>query len=99
MKSKTWRELTHMSTQEKAAGTRLDWGDCAGVECDPGRLAGVWTFGNTRLPIWTVFENLDGGSTIQEITGKFHVTDEQVRTVLDHAPKMLLEDRLARKNY
>ena len=83
-----------MSTGKKTAGKKLDWGDCPGVERDPGRLAGAWTFGNTRLPIWTVFENLAGGSTIQEITQNFHVTDEQVRTVLAHASKMLQEDRL-----
>ena len=83
-----------MSTEEKTAEKRLSWGDCPGVERDPGRLAGAWTFGNTRLPIWTVFENLAGGSTIQEITENFHVTDKQVRTVLAHASKMLQEDRL-----
>ena len=87
-------EVTHMPTEEKTAGKKLDWGDCPGVERDPGRLAGAWTFGNTRLPIWTVFENLAGGSTIQEITQNFHVTDQQVRTVLAHASKMLQEDRL-----
>ena len=53
-----------MSTEEETARKRLGWGDCPGVERDPGRLAGAWTFGNTRLPIWTVFENLAGGSTI-----------------------------------
>ena len=64
------------------------------MERDPDHLAGVWTFGNTRLPIWTVFENLAGGSIIQEITENFHVSDEQVRTVLARASKMLQEDRL-----
>ena len=81
-----------MSTEEKTAGKRLSWGDCLGVERDPSRLAGAWTSGNTRLPIWTVFENLAGGSTIQEITENFHVTDNQVRTVLAHASKMLQEE-------
>ena len=99
MKSKTRGEVTHMSTEEETAGKRLGWSDCLGVERDPGRLAGAWTFGHTRLPIWTVFENLAGGSTIQEITENFHVTDEQVRTVLVHASKMLQEDRLAPLNY
>ena len=83
-----------MSTQDKTDAKTLDWGDCPGVERDPKRLNGAWTFGNTRLPIWTVFENLAGGSTIQEITENFHVTDDQVRTVLAHASKMLQQDRL-----
>ena len=96
MDTTTHGEVTNMSTEEKTAAKRLGWGDCPGVERDPGRLAGAWTFGNTRLPIWTVFENLAGGSTIQEITENFHVTDEQVRTVLAHASQMLQEDRLHR---
>ena len=87
-----------MPTEEKTTGKRLDWGDCPGVERDPGRLAGAWTFGNTRLPIWTVFENLAGGSTIQEITRNFHVGEEQARTVLAHASKMLQEDFLLGDN-
>ena len=28
-----------MSTEEKTAGMRLNWGDCPGVERDPERLA------------------------------------------------------------
>ena len=99
MDTTTYREVTHMPTEEKIAGRRLDWDDCPGVERDPGRLAGAWTFGNTRLPIWTVFENLAGGSTIQEITDNFHVSGEQVRTVLAHASKMLQEDRLTGEDH
>ena len=99
MESTTRREVTHMSTDEKTAGKRLCWGDCPGVERDPDRLAGAWTFGNTRLPIWTVFENLAGGSTIQEITQNFHVTDEQVKTVLAHTARMLEEERLVERNH
>ena len=40
-----------MSTGEKTAGKRLNWGDCPGVERNPDRLSGAWTFGNTRLPL------------------------------------------------
>ena len=98
MDTTTQGEVTHMSTREKTAGKRLNWGDCPGVERDPDRLAGAWTFGNTRLPIWTVFENLAGGSTIRQISENFHVSDEQVRTVLAHASKMLQEDRLREDN-
>ena len=90
----TRREVTHMSTEEKTAGMRLGWGDCPGVERDPDRLAGAWTFGNTRLPLHAVFENLDGEATIQEVTRQFSVTEEQIRTVLAHTARMLKEDRL-----
>ena len=39
MKSTTRCEVTHMSTEERTAGMRLNWGDCPGVERDPERLA------------------------------------------------------------
>ena len=64
------------------------------MERDPDRPAGAWTFGNTRLPLHAVFENLDGGATIQEVTRQFSVTEEQIRTVLAHTARMLKEDRL-----
>ena len=92
--AETHRKVTHMSTEEKTAGRKLDWGDCPGVERDPGRLAGAWTFGNTRLPLHAVFENLAGGATIPEITRQFSVTEEQIKTVLGHTARMLEEDRL-----
>ena len=86
-----------MSTEEKTASKRLDWGDCPGVQRDPERLAGAWTFRDTRLPLHAVFENLAGGATIQEVTLQFSVTEEQIKAVLAHAARMLEEDRLTGK--
>ena len=83
-----------MSTEERTARKRLNWGDCPGVERDPERLAGAWTFGNTRLPLHAVFENLAGGATILEVTRQFSVTEDQIKTVLAHTARMLEEDRL-----
>lgn len=83
-----------MSFEEENNRKPLTWGDCPGVERHPDRLSGAWTFGNTRLPIHTVFNNLAGGLTIQEITQEFSVTEEQIKTVLAHAARMLDEDRL-----
>ena len=83
-----------MSTEERSDQKKLTWGDCPGVERHPGRLSGAWTFGNTRLPIQTVFSNLAGGANIQEITEQFSVTEDQIKTVLAHAARMLDEDRL-----
>ena len=83
-----------MSTEEKTAGKRLNWGDCPGVERGPNRLAGAWTFGNTRLPLHAVLENLAGGAASHEVTRQFSVTEEQIKTVLAHTARMLKEDRL-----
>ncbi len=80
-----------MHRGEPARG-KLDWGDCPGVERDPERMAGAWTFGNTRLPLHPIFENLAGGATIPEITRQFSVTWEQIRAVLSHTGRMLGQD-------
>lgn len=87
-----------MSTEKISTVKRLGWGDCPGVERDPERLAGAWTFGNTRLPLHTIFQNLAGGATIQEVTQQFSVTEEQIKNVLAHTARMLEEDRLASNN-
>ena len=76
-----------MTTDNRTETARLTWGDCPGVERDPERLAGAWTFGHTRLPLHVVFENLGGGVSIKEITGQFGVTEGQIRDVLAHATR------------
>ena len=81
-----------MTMQEKSGRKLLGWEDCPGVGRDPRRVHGAWTFGNTRLPLYVIFRNLAGGSTIQEVTQQFSVTEEQIRTVLDHVAQMLEED-------
>ena len=99
MNTTTRPEVNDMSTEEKTVGRRLNWGDCPGVKRDPNRLAGAWTFGDTRLPLHAVFENLAGGATIQEVTRQFSVTEEQIKTVLAHTARMLEEDRLTGKDH
>ena len=76
-----------MTTQEKSRNRPLGWEDC------PGVVHGAWTFEDTRLPLYIVFENLAAGATIEEITSWFEgVTREQVKTVLSHVAHMLRED-------
>ena len=84
-----------MPCQRRRRATR---GNLPGVERDPERLAGAWTFGNSRLPLHAVFENLAAGVTIEEITEQFSVTEQQIRTVLAHVARMLAEDRLGGGN-
>ena len=67
----------------------LDWSQCPAVESVPGRRSGAWVFKNTRMPVATVFENLEAGSDIEEIIEQFHVTREQVQAVLDFAVRSL----------
>ena len=67
----------------------LDWSRCPIVESVPGRRSGAWVFRDTRMPVATVFENLEAGASIDEIVEQFHVTPEQVKAVLEFAARSL----------
>lgn len=61
----------------------LDWSQCPAVESVPGRLSGAWVFRDTRMPVSAVFQNLEAGATVDEITEWFDVPKEQVIEVLE----------------
>lgn len=67
----------------------LDWSQCPAVESVPGKLSGAWVFPGTRMPVATVFQNLEDGLTIDEIIEQFDVTREQIAAVLDFAARSL----------
>jgi uncharacterized protein (DUF433 family) len=65
----------------------LDWSQCPAVESIPGKVSGAWVLRNTRMPISVIFENLEYGSSIEEIIENYHVTREQIQAVLDFAAR------------
>ncbi len=67
----------------------LDWSACPAVESVPGKVSGTWVFRGTRLPVATIFENLEDGLSIEEIMEQFDVTREQINAVLDFAARSL----------
>jgi len=67
----------------------LDWSLCPAVESIPGKVSGAWVFKDTRMPVSIVFENLEAGATIDEIMEWFHLTREQIVTVLEFAARSL----------
>ena len=67
----------------------LDWSQCPAVESVPGKVSGAWVFRGTRMPVATVFENLEDGMTIDEVVEQFDVTPEQVKAVLEFAARSL----------
>jgi uncharacterized protein (DUF433 family) len=76
------RIITHM----------LDWSKCTAVERVPGKVSGAWLFKGTRIPVRALFENLEGGATVEEFIVWFPgVTREQVDAVLEHAQRSLVE--------
>jgi uncharacterized protein (DUF433 family) len=69
--------------------TTLDWCQCPAVESIPGKVIGAWVFKDTRMPVATVFENLEAGLTVEEVMEEFSVTHEQINAVLHFATKSL----------
>jgi uncharacterized protein (DUF433 family) len=64
----------------------LDWSQCAAVESSPGKRSGAWVFKGTRMPVSTIFENLQDMS-VDELVEQFGVTREQVEAVLKFAAR------------
>ena len=67
----------------------LDWSQCPAVESIPGKLSGAWVFKGTRMPVQTVFDNLEAGMSVDEITEVFDVTPAEVKAVTHFAGESL----------
>ncbi len=56
----------------------------------PRKVSGAWLFKNTRVPVKALFENLEGGATVQEFVEWFPgVERAQIDAVLEHAQRSL----------
>jgi len=75
-----------MERKDKNMAT-IDWFQCSAVESVPGRVSGAWVLRDTRMPVSVIFENLEYGSSIEEIIENYGVTREQIQAVLDFAAK------------
>lgn len=68
----------------------LDWSQCTAVERIPGKVSGAWLFKGTRVPVKALFENIEGGATIQQFLEWFPgVTRAQVDAVIEFAQRSL----------
>jgi uncharacterized protein (DUF433 family) len=47
------------------------WTDCPVVETNPAVMSGVPVMRGTRIPVATVFENIEGGATIEQVVEWF----------------------------
>ncbi|HLX69341.1 MAG TPA: DUF433 domain-containing protein [Verrucomicrobiae bacterium] len=62
----------------------LDWNNCSAVEHAGGKEGGVWVFKNTSVPVRVLFENLEGGATVNDFLTWFPaVVRSQVEVVLE----------------
>lgn len=68
----------------------LDWSQCAAVESVPDKVSGAWVLRGTRMPVATIFENLEAGASLGDILSWFDGLDrEQVKAVIDFAARSL----------
>lgn len=64
----------------------MDWSTCTAVERGPEKVSGSWIFRNTRVPVVAVFENLEGGASVEDFLSWFPgVTMEQVEATLEYS--------------
>ena len=84
------RSQADQSGHDGAVSTQTDlgWAGCTAVERDPQRVSGAWVFRGTRVPVAALFENLEDGLSLTEFVELFPgVTQEQARSVLEHAAR------------
>ena len=68
----------------------LDWSGCPAVESVSGKVSGAWVLGGTRMPVATIFENIEAGANIDDIIEWYDGLDrEQVKAVIDFAVRSL----------
>ncbi len=68
----------------------LDWNQCSAVEQVASKVSGAWVFKGTRVPVRALFENLEGGASIEQFVAWFPgVTRDQALAVLKFAESSL----------
>ena len=68
----------------------LDWSQCPAVEQVPGRVSGAWVLRGTRMPVATIFENLEAGASLNDVLTWYEGLDrKQVQAVIEFAARSL----------
>ncbi|MEO7192000.1 MAG: DUF433 domain-containing protein [Vicinamibacterales bacterium] len=68
----------------------LDWSQCAAVEKVPGKVSGAWVLRGTRMPVATIFKNLEAGASLDDVLGRYEGLDrKQVQAVIEFAARSL----------
>jgi uncharacterized protein (DUF433 family) len=66
----------------------LDWSQCEAVERRPEVQSGAWVFRGTRIPVSSLFQNLEDGARVDDYVQWFSgVSREQVEAVLAYAAR------------
>jgi uncharacterized protein (DUF433 family) len=68
----------------------LDWSQCPAVERVPGRVSGAWVLRGTRMPVATIFENLEAGASLDDVLAWYEgLARKQVQAVIEFAARSL----------
>jgi uncharacterized protein (DUF433 family) len=68
----------------------IDWSECPAVESIPGKVGGAWVLKGTRMPVSSIFENLEAGANIDDIMEWFDgLNRDQARAVIEFAARSL----------
>ncbi len=68
----------------------LDWSQCPAVERVADKVSGAWVLRGTRMPVTTVFENLEAGASLDELMTWYEGLDrKQVQAVIEFAARSL----------
>ena len=68
----------------------LDWSQCPAVEQVAGKVGGAWVLRGTRMPVATVFENLEAGAGLDDLMTWYEGLDrKQVQAVIEFAARSL----------
>jgi uncharacterized protein (DUF433 family) len=60
------------------------------VESVPGEVSGAWVFKGTRMPVQTVFANLEAGASMNDLMEWFDGLErEQIEAVLEFVVRSL----------
>jgi uncharacterized protein (DUF433 family) len=55
----------------------------------PRQARGVWVLRGTRMPVSSIFENIEDGLPIADVMEQFDVTREEIKSVPDFAVRSL----------
>jgi uncharacterized protein (DUF433 family) len=68
----------------------LDWSQCPAVERVPGKMSGAWVLRGTRMPVATIFDNLEAGASVDDLVRWYDGLErKQVQAVIEFAARSL----------
>jgi uncharacterized protein (DUF433 family) len=68
----------------------VNWSECPAVSKHPDVVSGVWVFVGTRVPVSSLFQNLEDGARVDEYLEWFpSVARGQIDAVLEFTARSL----------